>query len=315
MRQHHLAQRTLRPLPGANRLDDLTAKRAVVEQHHIGVEQRDFLRPYAGAQFFAYSQHFGTHGGDRLLEQPHLGLRVRALRLGTARMSAGGETTTTRPTAIPGEPATPANFRGAHGQVARITTNAAGGSRVRDHPGKLRRQRDQEGFLFLVETALLALLHHQHAEDLPMVDDRYAKEGFEYFLAGAFDELEVRMRLGVFEVQRLRAACDESDQPLVQRQAEAAFERLVQSLGGHEHVAIGGRIVDVDRTHLGPHRLAYPAHDDRQCLGQIDCTKHFLRHPAQRFQHRAWRCLSAHCARAGRGAERVPTMRGGRPRA
>jgi hypothetical protein len=58
MRQHHLAQRTLGPLPGADRFDDLTAKRAVVEQHHVGVEQRDFLRPHAGTQVCAYCQHF-----------------------------------------------------------------------------------------------------------------------------------------------------------------------------------------------------------------------------------------------------------------
>jgi hypothetical protein len=201
---------------------------------------------------------------------------------------------------------------GACSQVARITANTACGTGVRDHPCKLCRQGDQEGFLFLVETASLTLLHHQYADDLPMVDDRYAKEGLEYFLAGTFDELEVRMRLGVFEVQRLRAARDESDQTLVQRQAEATFERLVQSLGGHEHVAIGARIVNVDRTHLGLHRLAHPAHDDRQCLGQIDRTEHFLRHPAQRFQHRVRCCLSAHCARAGRGAERAPTTHGDR---
>ena len=59
----------------------------------------------------------------------------------------------------------------------------AGGLGVGDDAGELRRQRDQERLLRLVEAARGLLLHDQHAEDATLMDDRHAEEGVERLLA------------------------------------------------------------------------------------------------------------------------------------
>ena len=109
MLQHHLAQRALRPDAAADALDHLARERVVVEQHHVGVEQRELLGAHATAQFLADRQHLFAHALHRVLEQAHLGLGILAGPVRHAFRSEGGETTTTRPTAMPGEPGTPGN--------------------------------------------------------------------------------------------------------------------------------------------------------------------------------------------------------------
>ena len=154
-----------------------------------------------------------------------------------------------------------------------------------DDPRQLGRHGDQKGLFGFIETALCPLLHHQYAENFPLVDDGHAQEGVEGFLAEALDQLEAGVAIGNLQVERLLALGDEAHQPLPGGQAGQSNLFGIQPLGGTEHQAAGGFVDQVDAADFGAHGLAHPPHDDgqglRQAIGGID----LLHHIAQGLQH------------------------------
>ncbi len=305
--EHHLAQGTLGPGTATDALDHLAGNRLIVEQHAVGIEQRQLFRAHPGAQLGADRGNLLAHPVHRPLEQRHLGGGVRALALRDAIEIRGWRDHHHAPDGDARRSRYPAKFRGPSAGIATRPAKRPGQTGVGDETGELRRHRDQEGFLVLVETAALALLHHQHAEYLAVVDDRHPEKGLEDLLARILDVFVVRMRFGIFEVERLLAPRHVANQSLVQGQAHLPLELLVQALGGHEHIAIVLRIMDVHRTHLGAHRIAHAPHDDLQGLRQIARGDHLLHDAAQRFQHGIDRRLfSSHCAPACRDVAPVP---------
>ena len=77
------------------------------------------------------------------------------------------------------------------------------------------------------------------------------------------------MRGGVFEVDRLLANTDIADQAFIAAQTDHADRILVQAFGGHQFIAIGIGIEQIDGTDVGFHRLAHTAHNDLQRGRQI----------------------------------------------
>ena len=62
------------------------------------------------------------------------------------------------------------------------------------------------------EPAWLALLKHQNAQDLAMMDDRDAEKGLERFFADAIDELVIWMCLSILNVYRLFSLSNQANQ-------------------------------------------------------------------------------------------------------
>ena len=314
--EHHLTQRALRPVALADADHHLARERTVGEQHRVGIEEREFFRAHAPGEFLAGGGDLVLHAGHRVMKERDLLLRILAGALRHGLEIRGRRDDHHLPDADAGRPGDAEELPALRARAATQFAVAAHQPRVRDDRGELRRHGDEEGFLVFVETAALALLHHQHAQHFTVVDDRHAEEGAEQFFARALDELELRVGGGVLEVQRFLAAGHVAYEAFVPREAEAALQRLVQTLCGHEDVAAGGRVDEVDRADLGVHLLAHAAHDDGEGLGEIAGRGDFLHDAAQGFQHRAAAsALRRHRAPAFHGAARARRVRGGRPRA
>ena len=93
--------------------------------------------------------------------------------------------------------------------------DVARGFRVRDDRRELRRQRDEESFVVLVESPPLALADNKDAQHAAAVDDGYAEKRVERFFAYLFQVQKPRMARRVVEIDGLGALRDQSDQAFV----------------------------------------------------------------------------------------------------
>ena len=66
----------------------------------------------------------------------------------------------------------------------------------------------------------------------------------------------------VLEIDRLRAAADERDEPLAALQIQVSDRGLVEAFGRNEQEAVTGRVHEIDRADFRAHRLADPRDDD-----------------------------------------------------
>ncbi len=154
-----------------------------------------------------------------------------------------------------------------------------------NHAGQLRAHGDQEGFLALVELAPLFLLNDQNAHHPSMVNDRHAEERGVALFSGLGEIAESGMRRGIFQIDRLLAGTDIADQTFVGSQADDTHRALVQTFGGHQHVAGRVGIKQIHRAHFGAHGATHALHDNVQGASQIPCGIDLLNDAAQRSEH------------------------------
>ena len=157
--------------------------------------------------------------------------------------------------------------------------------RVGDNTGKLGRQGDQERLFAFVKASALGLLHDEYAEHIALVNDGYTEEGVKGLFAQALKQLEARVVLGAFQVDRLFALGDESDEAIARTKACNPHLVLVEALGCAQHIAAAAGISEVHAAHLRAHRVAHAAHDDLQRIAQAFGGVYLLNDMAQRFQH------------------------------
>lgn len=120
--------------------------------------------------------------------------------------------------------------------------DGAGGFGVGDHSGELGRHRDQKGLFRLIKAAPLMLLHHQHPQHIPLMDDGHPKEGVESLLTGGLKVNIGRVDRGVLQVQRLGALPDQPHNPLTGGQAGVADRFRVEPLGCHQDITPGSAV-------------------------------------------------------------------------
>ncbi|KAF1067774.1 MAG: hypothetical protein GAK45_01571 [Pseudomonas citronellolis] len=283
---HHLAQRALGPLAGADDALDLMPDGGIVEHHQVHIEQRALFLAQLGGELTGEVAHVFAHRFQGLLEQFDLGLDVvhrfvrdhfeigwRQYHHRLAHRYAG----------CTGD-ADELGFLDAFAELAQAT-DRAGGLGVGDHPCQLGTHGHQEGFFAFIELAFFLLLHHQHTHHPTVVDDRRAEERGVALLASLGEVAIARVLGGVLQVQRLFPGTDQADQAFVRRHAHLADGALVQTLGGHQHEAVALRVEQVHRAHLGAHGLLDPLHDDAQRRLEILGGVHFLDDLTQRVEH------------------------------
>ncbi len=282
----HVAQGALGPLALADALNDLVTQGRILEHHQVDVEQGQFFRSQLSGELLRQLADIRPHRFDRPAIQGDLGVHILDLlvRYGLEirrrqhhHRAADGHTRCAGhriETGILDDLAAPAQ-----------APDGPGGLGMGNHPGELGTHGDQEGFLHLIKQPALLLLDDQHAHHPPVVDDGHPEEGGIALLAGLGKVAETGMRGGVFEVHRLLADTDITDQTLVAGQAHHPDGALVQALGGHQLIAIGIGIEQIDRANVGLHRLAHPLDDDIQRGGQVLGGVDLLNDTPQRTEH------------------------------
>jgi hypothetical protein len=77
------------------------------------------------------------------------------------------------------------------------------------------------------------------------------------------------MRRGIFQVDGFFTGTHETNKALGVSQAHLANRLAVKALGGHQNVAVGGRVKQVNGTDFGSHGFLHPRYNDIQRLLQI----------------------------------------------
>ena len=152
-------------------------------------------------------------------------------------------------------------------------------------PGQLCGHRDQKGHTIFTKGGVGTALHHQHSQQLTVVDDGHAKEGMKAFLAGLGEIFEARVGGGIGQIERLFALADQADQALRGVQPHGADGLGIQAIAGHEDVFTPLLVLEVDRADFHPHRPLDAGDDDLQGLIQVLGIGDFLNDAPQRIQH------------------------------
>ncbi len=126
---------------------------------------------------------------------------------------------------------------------------------MRNHTGQLRRHGYQKGFFTLVEATAILLLHHQHTEYFPVVNNGSTEERAETLLPRFGEKGKIGVSFSIFEIDRFGPRCHQTHQPLSTGQMNLAHRIWIEAIGSHQHIAIGTWTVEVDRTHAGIHNL------------------------------------------------------------
>ena len=118
--------------------------------------------------------------------------------------------------------------RGREGANARLTILAEQGVQLglgedRRHLGG---EGDEERLFAFIKLTQLALLDHQHAQQLAALNDRHAKEGAEAVLFDGRDIFEAGVFLRIGEVDGLRQAANQTHQAFIERQRNGAPARF-----------------------------------------------------------------------------------------
>ncbi len=283
----HLPERTLRPLAAADQPSDLPGERAVVEHVQVGVEERALLGVEAVGELLAERPDVRAHRLDGTVEHQQLDRHVARLAVGhriEVRRRIHHHAGADRHAGGAGDP-DEARVLALRAPRARLV-DRADDLGVRDHAGELRRERDQERLLGLVEAPRLGLLHDQHAEHAPMVDDRDPEERVERLLADLGQIAVVGMARRRLEIDRLRAQAHQAHEALGAPERETPHHLLVQPLGRREDEALARGVGEVDRADLGAHRRAHAPHDDPQRARQVRRRVDVLDDAAQRVERR-----------------------------
>ena len=125
---------------------------------------------------------------------------------------------------------------------------------AQEAPGELGRDGVEKGLVLVVEHARRSVLDHQHAQRAAQVHDGNAEERLEGFFAALREVVESRMFARLLQPQRELPRGDGADQPLAQRQLEPSGHPAIEPDGG-EHHQILVPLAEVERAHLGLHRL------------------------------------------------------------
>ncbi len=137
--------------------------------------------------------------------------------------------------------------------------------------------------LFLVILTGGAVLHREHAINLPAAHDRHAEEGSVRVFARLRPVGEARMFGGVGQVDRFGAVGDEADQALAPAHARVVDGFAVQAFGGEQLQRIAGA-AQIDRADFGDH----VGRDDHDELVEARLRARLLRHDfAQAAQQNA----------------------------
>lgn len=118
--------------------------------------------------------------------------------------------------------------RGRQSANARLTILAEQGVQLglgedRRHLGG---EGDEERLFAFIKLTQLALLDHQHAQQLAALNDRHAKEGAEAVLFDGGDIFEAGVFLRIGEVDGFRRAANQPHQAFIERQRNGAPARF-----------------------------------------------------------------------------------------
>ncbi len=117
------------------------------------------------------------------------------------------------------------------------------------------------------------------------MDDGHTEKARVALFTGGLEVTETGVSLGVLQVERFLAAGHGADQPLPYRQRHLAHRLGSQADGLHQHQRIAFAVKQVERTDIGLHRLACPAHQGRQRRVQAARAVDLLNDSLQDLEH------------------------------
>ncbi|MNJ54357.1 hypothetical protein D3C77_497930 [compost metagenome] len=170
---HHLAQRTLGPLPGLDHLHHFAAQGRVIEHHQVDVEQRALFRAQLGGKFGGEVAHVFAHPFQGIVEKLEFGVDVIDGLVGH-HVEIGRRQHDNRLAHCRAGRTRHTDELGFLDTLA-LTTKATDRTRglgMGNNTGELGAHGHQEGFFALVELATLLLLDNQYPHHTPVVDDR-----------------------------------------------------------------------------------------------------------------------------------------------
>ena len=302
-------QRALGPLPLADTFPNIARQGAVVEHVQVGVEEFPLL----------WTQVLGHLGIDALDIVPGLtnrpveegefgfhvlGIAVRyQLQPRSRQYHIGGADADARNTRDAMETRL-ALFRaiGTRQQAVDIARRF----RMGNEPRHLGREGDQEGDFFFEIATRLAILHDQHAEHFPDVDDRHAEECLEGLLAHPQHLVVAIMLGGVLQVDGLGPFRNQPHDPFGRPEGHASHQIRVESFVGDEDETPRGTVAQVDRADLRIEDHRHPGDEQVQRGTEPGRGTHVLNNLSQCVEHRR---LSSSRPRAGRhwGQRRAST--------
>ena len=139
--------------------------------------------------------------------------------------------------------------------LARQRAGAEQQAGVLDGAGELRPDRAQPLHVHAVEAAVLAALHHQHADAGDAAGQRHRQEGLELLFPESRNVPVEGAHAGhrLLDVAQLLER--RAGEPLAELQPYGAEQVAVQAVGGgHGEFAVG-RVVEIDGAHVGAHVL------------------------------------------------------------
>ena len=124
-------------------------------------------------------------------------------------------------------------------------------ARVLDRAGELGAHRAQPLHVHACELAVLAALHHEHADARDAAQQRHRQEALELLLPEVRDVAVEGTGAGhrLHDVAELLER--HPGKPLAQLQAHLPHQLAVEPVGGAQGKLANGGVVEVDRAHLG----------------------------------------------------------------
>ena len=117
------------------------------------------------------------------------------------------------------------------------------------------------------------------------MNDRRAQKCMKGFFTDLRDVVKTRMLRCIVEVNGFRALTDETDKPFVLAERQHTDTGFVQAFGRHEAIAFFFRVVQINRRHLGTHRIAHARDNHLQRGGDVRRGTDFLNDAPQGIQH------------------------------
>ena len=161
----------------------------------------------------------------------------------------------------------------------------AGGLGVRDATCDLRGERGQECDFVFVVTSDMAILNHEHANDLPDVHDRYAEERTESILRQSVDQDEPRVGGRVVQIDRFSPFGHQADETLAGGQRNLADRFAIPTLVGRQVEPPGYPVAQVDGGDFGIENHGHSSHQEVQRGPEAWRGTHVLDDLPKRVEH------------------------------
>jgi hypothetical protein len=140
----------------------------------------------------------------------------------------------------------------------------------------VRRNRDEESHLVLIEWAMFLFPGYQHPQDPVVVDQRYA-EKVVVALPTCFRRGDVkRVSRRVIQNKQLPAVSDQAQEPLMPTDANLTHRCMIHSVCSHQYELILLLIRQIHAGDIDSERAFDPANHASQGVIQVRCGADFL---------------------------------------